>query len=126
MQKRIDELKKKIGFKYEMFFENSTDYKGCFMPIYFVFPELPKYPLHSADPENNFDYGMANILKHARSIKREDLQQGDFVASKFRNELHVALYIGEGQIIHVFRGHDLRINRLDILKDIKGYFRVIY
>lgn len=124
LEKRIDDLIKKVGTPYEMFFPDKISYKGCFFPVYEVFPDLPKFPLPSDNPEDNFDYGMDKIRQNATEIEEKDLQVGDLVAGLFNNELHVALYLGKGKIIHVFKDHNLRINRLELLrKGIKGFYR---
>ena len=120
MIEKINELKSKVGTPYQMFDENKN-YIGCFYPIYFVYPNLPRYPLPSDNHQANYHYGMAKILQSAKEIQEKDLQAGDVVACKFNNELHVALYIGEQRIIHVFRGHTLQISRLKILKDYKCF-----
>ena len=123
MIEKINELKSKVGTPYQMFDENKN-YIGCFYPIYYIYPHLPRYPLPSDNHQANYRYGMAKILQSAKEIQEKDLQAGDVVACKFNNELHVALYIGDQRIIHVFRGHTLQISRLKILKDYKC-FRVI-
>jgi len=124
MLEKIEILKGKVGTSYQMFFEDGN-YCGCFFPIYEVFPNLPRFPLPSANPEDNWDYGMDKIFKSAFEIKKEDLQSGDILVTKFNNELHVALYIGSQRIIHVFRGHSLCISRTYFFKNLLvRYFRI--
>jgi hypothetical protein len=124
MQDKINNLISKVGTKYEMFFEDGN-YCGCFFPVYEVFTDLPHFPLPSEDPEKNLVYGLDLIKKYTDQITEDELQAGDIIACEFREELHVALYIGEGKIIHVFKGHDLRINKLDFIrKGLHGFFRV--
>lgn len=123
MNAKIANLLTKIGTPYKMFFKDGN-YCGCFYPVYEVFEKLPKYPLPADNPEINFSYGMDKIAQCCEAVEKDYLQVGDIVAAWFRNELHVALYTGSGKIIHVFKDHDLRINRLEALKKIHGYYRV--
>jgi hypothetical protein len=48
---------------------------------------------------------------------------GDLIVTRFNDELHVAVFLQFGKIIHVFRGHSLQIGRLKMFKDFK-VFRV--
>jgi len=126
MKEKIDNLIKKVGTKYQMFFEDGN-YLGCFFPVYEVFPNLPKFPLPDMDLQNpkNFEYGVTKILEYANEISENDLKIGDIICTKYREELHVALYIGKGKFIHVFRDHSLQINNLSFFrKDRIRFFRV--
>lgn len=116
MINKINELKKQVGKKYEMFFPDKT-YMGCFFPVYFINPELPRFPLPTADPADNWDYGIDLIQKHCTEITKNEIQPGDMLVTRFRKELHVALYIGNHRIIHVFREHSLQISRVDFFKE---------
>jgi hypothetical protein len=123
---RIQEAKKLVGQPYEMFFEGEDKYyKGCFAPVYFAYPNLPKYPLPGADPENNFDYGMVKILKSAYPIDKKDIQAGDVLVTKYKNELHVGLMVDKFRLMHVFRNHTMQIDRLTFFKKEKiKFYRV--
>ena len=124
LEQKINDLVKQFGTPYEMFFKDGN-YRGCFFPVYFLFPDLPRFPLPSDNHARNFLYGMAKIKAHMQEVERKDLQTGDIIACEYNGELHVAVYIGKGKIIHVFREHSLQINRIEMLnKGIKGYFRV--
>lgn len=110
MQKKINELKKLVGKPYKMFFEDGN-YCGCFFPIYEVYPDLPRHPLFSENMADNWDYGINLILESAYEIPSEEVKAGDVLVTKYRKELHVALCIGEGKIIQVFRDRTLEISR---------------
>lgn len=125
IEDKIYNLLKKVGTPYEMFFKGTHYYKGCFMPVYYIFPHLPRFPLPTENPADSWDYGMQNILSQAYEIKREDVKPGDVLVTKFKNELHVALVIDPFRIIHVFRDHTLQISRINMFKSrLVKFFRV--
>jgi hypothetical protein len=119
MINKINELKKKVGTPYEMFFADGN-YNGCFFPVYELYPFLPKYPLYSKNMTDNWDYGVNLIKKHAVEIDASDVQEGDIMVTRFRNELHVAICLGGRKILHVFKDYSLEISRIE------NYFRDKY
>lgn len=116
----IDDLLKEVGRPYQMFNEDET-YQGCFYPVQFLYPDKPRYKLRSNDDDKNFFYGMAKIKKHCTEITAEELKEGDIIATRFRDELHVAVYWEYGKIIHVFKDHTLQIGRLKMFKDFQCF-----
>lgn len=111
----MDDIIKEVGRPYEMFWEDGN-YQGCFYPVYKMYPRLPRYKLPYVDnDEKNYIKGIALVKRHFKEVKT--LEKGDIIATKFRDELHVALYIGEGKILHVFKEHKLQINRLNFFRD---------
>ncbi len=120
---KFNELLKQVGRPYEMFNDDKT-YQGCFYPVQFLYPDKPRYKLRSKDDDKNYFYGIAKLKQHCREIDREELQKGDIIATRFRNELHVAIYYEYDKIIHVFKDNTLQISRLKIFKDIQC-FRVV-
>lgn len=117
------ELLREVGRPYEMFNEDGT-YQGCFYPVQKLYPDKPKYKLRSNNDDKNYFYGIAKLKKHCIEIKRGELQKGDIIATRFRNELHVAVYYEYGKIIHVFKGHTLQIGHLNLFKNETIFFRV--
>jgi hypothetical protein len=115
----INELIKLVGQPYQMFFDDGN-YLGCFMPMYFLYPDLPRYPLPSTDLKaaKNFRYGISKIRKDFDRIERKDLKVGDMIACKFNDELHVAIILDSDRIIHVTRGGKVKISRLHYLEDL--------
>lgn len=123
MEHKIDELLKMVGTPYKMFNDDGT-YQGCFMPVQFLYPDKPRYKLRSLDDEKNYWYGFAKIKEHCVEIPKEErYKAGDIVVTRFRDELHVAIFWEFGKIIHVFRNHTLQVGRLKMFKDYK-VFRV--
>lgn len=116
----IEDLLKKIGTPYKMFDENGY-YLGCFMPVFELYPDKQRYKLRSNDDDKNFYYGIAKIRKHCTEILKEELQAGDIIATRYRDELHVAIYWEYGKIIHVFKDHTLQIGRLKMFKDFQCF-----
>lgn len=116
----IDDLLKEVGRPYQMFNEDET-YQGCFYPVQFLYPDKPRYRLRSSDDDKNFFYGIAKIKKHCTEISAEELKEGDIIATRFKDELHVAIYWQYGKIIHVFKDHTLQIGRLKMFKDFQCF-----
>lgn len=109
-------LLEQIGRGYEMFNDDGT-YQGCFYPVQVLYPDKPKYKLRSNDDDKNYFYGINKLRKHCIAINPDDLAAGDIIATRFRDELHVAIYYEFGKIIHVFKGHTLQIGRLKMFKN---------
>ncbi|MCR5261964.1 MAG: hypothetical protein K6C94_09030 [Candidatus Gastranaerophilales bacterium] len=123
MQEKIRELLHNIGRPYQMFNDDGT-YQGCFYPVQFLYPDKPRYKLRSVNDEKNYWYGLSKIKKHCTEIPpTEPCQAGDIIVTKFRDELHVAIYWEYGKIIHVFRNYSLQTGRLKMFKNYK-VFRV--
>jgi len=81
----------------------------------------------------NLKHGTANQIKQVKRISKKDLKPGDLVFSGRANGgiQHVALYIGDGKVIHATYGSTSRKNqvRIDSLNsswvmDHKAYGRV--
>lgn len=119
----IEDLLKQVGRPYEMFNDDGT-YQGCFFPVQFLYPDKPRYKMRSNDDDKNFFYGIAKLKQHSIEIKPEELQAGDIIATRFKDELHIAIYLEFGKIIHVFKDHTLQIGRLKMFKAYQC-FRVV-
>lgn len=123
MDKKLQELIAHVGRPYEMLNEDET-YQGCFYPVQFLYPEKPRYKMRSLDDDKNYLYGLSKIEKHCKKISEKELKPGDIIATKYKEELHVAVYLAYGKIIHVFKGHTLQIGRLKMFNEFLSY-RVI-
>lgn len=123
MEEKIKSLLEQVGRPYQMYNEDGT-YQGCFYPVQFLYPNAKRYKLLAKNPEINYAYGISKLKKHCRAVGINDLQMGDIIATRFRDELHVAVYLEFGKIIHVFRDHTLQIGRLKMFKEFQS-FRVI-
>lgn len=121
--KRFEYLLKQVGRPYKMFNDDGT-YQGCFYPVQVLYPDKPRYNLPSDDNGHNYNYGLDLLKKHCNLIKTEELKKGDIIATKYNDELHVAIYWEYGKIIHVFREHELFISKLDFFKGKYLCFRV--
>ena len=119
----FDFLLTQVGRPYQMFNDDGT-YRGCFYPVQVLYPDKPRYNLPSEDNTKNFLYGLARLKKHCTEIAKEELQKGDIIVCKFNEEMHVAVYWEYGKIIHVFKGHELFISKIDMLKNDVSYWRV--
>ncbi len=119
----FNNLLKQVGRPYEMFNQDGT-YQGCFYPVQFLYPDKPRYKLRSKDDDKNYFYGIAKLKQHCIEIKPDELQKGDIIATRFRNELHVAVYYEYDKIVHVFKDNTLQISRLKIFRNYQC-FRVV-
>lgn len=123
MKEKMEQLLAEIGRPYEMFNDDGT-YQGCFYPVQFLYPKKPKYKLRFENDDKNYWYGLSKVKKHCKEISPSELTEGDIIITKFRDELHAAVYFEFGKIIHVFKNHTLQIGRLKMFKEYKCY-RVI-
>lgn len=123
MEEKFKMLLEQIGRPYQMFNEDGT-YQGCFYPVQFLYPDKPRYKMRSNDDDKNYWYGFAKIKKHCVEIDVNDrYKTGDLIVTRFKDELHVAVFWEFGKIVHVFRNHSLQIGRLKMFKEYK-VFRV--
>jgi len=119
-QKLFKELLSKVGRPYQMFNDDGT-YQGCFYPVQFLYPDKPKYKLRSENDDANYFYGIEKIKSNCQEIEPDNLQKGDIIVTRFKNELHVAIYFEFGKIIHVFRDNSLQIGRLKMFKNFQCF-----
>ena len=122
-EQRFQTLLDKVGRPYEMLNKDGS-YQGCFYPVHILYPDKPRYKLRSSDDDKNYLYGISKILKHCKEITPDELQKGDIIATRYKDELHVAIYYEYGKIIHVFKEHELYIGKLNMF-DKYRCFRVI-
>lgn len=116
---KIEELLKQIGRPYQML-DNEGRYLGCFFPMYFLFPQIPRYTM--TKPEDAlFENCIDEFYKHCIEIAPDELREGDLLAIDFKGILHVAIYYEFGKIIHIFNGRTLEIGRLKTFKNYKCF-----
>ena len=120
MDEKIKLLLEQIGRPYEMFNDDGT-YQGCFYPVQFLYPQKPRYKLRSMNDDKNYLYGVSKIKQHCDEVSPAELMAGDIIVTRFKDELHVAIYFEFGKIIHVFKSHSLQIGRLKMFKEFKVY-----
>lgn len=120
MEEKIKLLLEQIGRPYEMFNKDGT-YQGCFYPLQFLYPDIKKYKLRSENNQKNYVYGMAKMKKYFTEIAPSELQAGDIITTKYKDALHIAVYLEFGKIIHVFKGHKLQIGRLKMFNEFQSY-----
>lgn len=120
MEEKFIELLREVGRPYEMFNDDGT-YQGCFYPVQKLYPDKPKYKMRSKNDDKNYSYGLGKIMEHCEEITHDELKKGDIIVTRFRNELHVAVFYEYDKIIHVFKDHTLQISRLKIFKNYKCF-----
>ena len=98
--------------------DEDGNYIGCFAPLYFLYNDLPRYPL----PELESDYFSTALdgLLSGFSLVEGDLYNvlKPLSVIVFRlpmGVLHVGVYLGNNQILHVERGKRVEITRLSRL-----------
>lgn len=121
MERKIELLLEQVGRPYEMLNQDDGTYQGCFYPIQFLYPHLKRYKIRSQNHSKNYLYGIKKIQKHCYEISPDDMKSGDIIVTKFRDVLHVGIYLDYGKVIHVFNGHKLQIGRLKMFKDFQSY-----
>ena len=117
---RFNKLLNMIGEPYVMLNKDGS-YRGCFRPVQILYPDKPRYKMRSLDDDKNYLYGLRKIKKHCTQIKPEELKKGDIITTRYKDELHVAVYFEYGKIIHVFREHELYIGKLDMFSNYKCF-----
>jgi|GEM_PF-1329251 len=119
----IEELKTLVGRPYTEF-DKAGNYFGCFEPLYFLYPEAPRFKL----PENKedfYDFALNRIQETLEQIDCNEISEGDVIVFKHPfNVLHIGIYLGDFKIIQVFKNSTMTINKIDLdNKRIVGVFR---
>mgnify|MGYP003588461950 CR=1 FL=1 len=97
---------------------------GCMMPIYLLYPDLPRYDWPEEGP--GFIDAVLNLLKkHGHPVDLADIQPGDVVAFRMPfGFLHVGVYLGDDWIIHCVPDDTLERCRFSyICRRLEGIFR---
>lgn len=115
----IVELLKQVGKPYQMFNEDGS-YCGCFYPMYFLYPQIPRYIMTKSE-DALFENCIDEFYKHCKEINKEELKKGDLIAIDFKGILHVAIYYEFGKIIHIFDGRTLEVGKLKYFRDYKCF-----
>ena len=120
MEEKIKELLKKIGRPYQMFNEDGT-YQGCFYPVQFLYPKLKKFKMRTQDKEKSYVYAMKKLNKYCKPVSIDEIKTGDIIATKFKDVLHVGIYLDYGKVIHIFQNNTLQIGRLKMFKNFQAF-----
>lgn len=107
MSKKVDlkVLEEHIGDKYS---ENSM---GCLSPVYLLHPQLPKY-----DFINDKNYFLPIVESYCREKSLEDINDGDLLVIKVRDEYHFAIFKSPDLIFHCTQNSKLRQSKIDVYK----------
>ena len=127
MKDKIQELLTHIGRPYQSFFDDKT-YLGCFYPLYFLYPFLPKFKLPSKDKSEYFMYSFNKINSSDmfEAISENELQQGDIIVTSYKKQLHIGIYYEFGKMIHTLNNVPLEITRVQNYKSrFMRYYRVV-
>ncbi len=87
-------------------------YLGCFEPIYYLYEGLPHYTLEKAS--DGFDFPYSLLLQYFTPLgENQKPEYGDVVVIKIPpNILHCGVYLNNGEMIHVRKGHKHEIHKL--------------
>ena len=110
---KIDDLLGLIGKPYQEYNEDGT-YQGCFFPVQFLYPSLPKYKITREEINK---VAIEESYKHFDTISKEELKVGDIILMTFRNSTHFAVYADNDRIIHIFRDGKLLTSRLSLFRE---------
>jgi hypothetical protein len=109
----MNELVKLVGKPYQEFDEDGN-YIGCFEPMYFLYPHLPKFRL----PENKeifFNFALGKIEENFNKIPLNEICAGDIVVFRQPNNiLHLGVYLGSFRLIHTYKKLKMMINKIDL------------
>lgn len=111
------------GAEYQKLDENGKAF-GCMMPVYMLYPEIPKYDWPAED--DNFVESVLNMLKkHGHLVDQADIKPGDVVAFRMPfGFLHIAVYVGDDWMVHCMTGDTMERCRFSYAcRRIEGIFR---
>lgn len=99
----LNVLEEHIGDEYS---ENTM---GCLSPVYLLHPKLPKYEF-----KNNKDYFLPIVENHCQEKRLKDLNDGDLLMIKVRDEYHFAIFKHPNLIFHCTEKSKLRQSKVDM------------
>lgn len=109
----MDVLYQNIGKEY------TEDLLGCAMPVYLLYPEIPKYE-YKNDPE----YFMPLVQKHFDEVPKEELAEGDLIILNVKRSHHFCIYAGKSMIFHCTKDKSFRLSKIDkYLKYVENCYR---
>ena len=120
MKEKIEKLLSFVGRPYEKT-NNDGTYQGCFYPVQFLYPQLPKFRMPDTDIKSACDFASKKIEEICQNISPSELKEGDIIKTNFKDVLHVAIYLGFGKIIHVFENNTLQIGRLKMFRNFQSF-----
>ena len=98
-------LEEHIGDKYS---ENTM---GCLSPVYLLYPNLPKYKFI-----NDRSYFLPIIHNHCAEKTLTEINDGDLLMIKVRNDYHFAIFKSPDLIFHCTENAKLRLSKIDLYK----------
>jgi hypothetical protein len=109
----LDNLYKNIGKEY------TENLLGCVMPIYLLYPEIPKY-----EYKDDTEYFLPLVKKHFSEITKNDLKEGDLIILNTKKCNHFCIFAGKNKFFHCTEASKLQISKLDrYLNYVKYYFK---
>lgn len=101
--------------------DEDGNYMGCLEPMYWAMPDMPRYPL----PEGDFNrFLIKKFGEHCKRVSIDKIQKNDIILCKIGNILHIALYLGNKEILEVCKDNVVMHNIIDLQDEIiKGVYR---
>ncbi|MBU2703693.1 hypothetical protein Ga0466249_004841 [Sporomusaceae bacterium BoRhaA] len=120
---RPEDLLQYIGKEYSKFDDEGKAY-GCMMPVYMLYPEIPRYDW----PEEGKYFAesvLALLKKHGCPIKLDEIKSGDVVAFRMPfGFLHIGVYMGDDWIVHCMTDETMERCRFSYaIRRLDGVFR---
>lgn len=114
-------LEKYLGTPYQREDEQGN-YLGCLLPMYVLYPDVPRFPLPEKEPMKFF---YEEFKKYFKPINKRDIKKYDIIMARLPSGiLHIAVYNGNNKVIQTSRGIPLTQNNADLQdKRIIGVFK---
>ena len=112
-------LIRQVGKKYQ--YEMDGMALGCMAPVYFLYPDLPRYPW----PEDDLGGYITDLFKrHGQQIEADDMQPGDLVLIRWPMGLvHPAVYLGDDKYLHSRESSGWEVVSRRHIRAIEGVYR---
>lgn len=108
----LEILEKNIGRSY------SEIEMGCLSPMYLLHPNLPKFEFI-----NDEVYFIPIIEKHCEIVDSSNIEEGDLVMIKIRNDFHFGVFKTPNLIYHCTKNSRMRLSKIKIYEK---YIQKVY
>lgn len=82
---------------------------GCLSPMFLLHSNLPKFEFI-----NDENYFMPIIAKYCQVVDFLEIQEGDLLMLKIRNDYHFGVFKSPNLMYHCTKNSKLRLSKIDI------------